>query len=137
MEDWRIYALAFFPELRIRLLDEDFSYYRVFFDLKSTLDELYRSPDSYEELRHCFAFARWCLMNDDEDISNAAMVAFYEHLFDHRENWDYAVRWVYEDDEVLKRCWPIWEYRARNRPPEVQDLRELLDMDRFDGKDAP
>jgi hypothetical protein len=137
MEDWRIYALAFFPKLRIELLDEGFSYYHVFFDLHSKLTAAYRNSDSSEDLRHRFAFARWCLLHDDEDISNAAIVAFYEHLFDHRENWDYAIDWVYDDKEIIRRCWPIWEYRARNRPPEVQDLRELLDMDRFDAKDAP
>jgi hypothetical protein len=137
MEDWRIYALAFFPELRIQLLDEGFSYYRVFFDLHSKLGALYRSPESYDILKHYFAFSRWCLWHEDSDISNAALVAFYEHLFDYRENWDYAIDWVYEDDDLIQRCWPIWEYRARTRPQEVLDLRDLLDMDRFDRTDAP
>jgi len=127
MEDWKIYALAFFPELRTDLLEDYFSYYHVFFDLHRTLPDLYRSAEPYEALRLRFAYARWCLFHEDADIRNAGMVAWYEHLFDRRENWDYAVRWVDEDEEVMRTCWPIWEYRAK--PEDLQDLRELLEID--------
>ncbi len=44
-----------------------------------------------------------------------------------RENWDYAVRWVYEDEEVMRTCWRIWEYRAK--PEDLQDLRDRLAID--------
>ncbi len=100
MEDWKIYALAFFPEMRTDLLDDDFSYYHVFFELHRTLPARYRSPDSHEQLHQWFAYARWCLFHEDEDIRNGAMVAFYEHLLISGRIGTMPFCWVYEDEEV-------------------------------------
>jgi hypothetical protein len=135
MEDWKIYALAFFPELRSDLLEDYFSYYHVFFHLHAKVSGLYRSPEGAAQLEHYFAYGRWCLRHEDEDIGNGAIVAFYEHLFDHRENWEDAARWVISDVDVIRKCWPSWEHRTK--PENLQELRELLEMDRFDGDGNP
>ena len=125
MEDWRIYALAFFPELRIDLLDKQTSYYHVFFHAQRILPALYRSDD--DATKRVFAFAEWCLNHADVDIVNAAHVAFYEHLFDRYDDWEHAACWIYDD--VIKRCWFLWEARAHLLPGALDELRELLTVE--------
>lgn len=121
MEDWRIYALAFSPDLRMDLLDDQTSYYQVFFHLHFILPSLYQRDDS-REIKPVFAFAEWCLNHTDDAIVNAVNVAFYEHLFDRREQWEHAASWL--DRAISERCWGLWE--TRRLPGSLDELRALL-----------
>jgi len=57
---------------------------RVFFEVLPAVREAHRAGDD-AKLKAIYAFAAWCYAQPEKDISNAAGVAFYEHLFDSRD----------------------------------------------------
>ena len=122
MEPWRIYALSFFPQLSIDLLDEEYSYYSLFYDVYYVL-KLHRHSDALL-VEKLYAFAAWCLRQDDDDIVNAVRVGFYEHLFDHKEDWDSSMHWLTSTPQCIPLCWSLWE--ARLSPADLAELREAL-----------
>jgi hypothetical protein len=100
----------------------------LFFDLLPFVRETHDSGDT-ELARRIYDFAEWCLNQTTGDLSNAAGVAFYEHLFDSKRHWVDAIRWLSPD--VIAVCRPLWE--ARLSPEEMSDLRKLLRTERRRG----
>ena len=98
MATWRRKALAAFPELRRWLNTHDdthYTYYTLFFDLLPMSRDAHASGDA-TTLRAIYEFAEWCLSqrNRADDLYNAALVAFYEHLFDEQEDWAKVLPWL-------------------------------------------
>jgi hypothetical protein len=120
MELWRQKAINYFPDLEQELLDEDYSYYMVFFDLLDLL-KIHRRGNK-NDLEHLYEYAEWCLTQSDDDIINAVRVAFYEHLFDEREDWERVIPWLSKD--VIESCWPLWEERYDD--DKIEELRRFL-----------
>jgi hypothetical protein len=59
------------------------SIYGVFFELLPRVREAHERGDT-AELQRIYDFARWSFEQQHGDLSNAAAVAFYEHLVDER-----------------------------------------------------
>ncbi len=110
MAAWRRAALAAFPSLKRDLHDRAYSYYQLYFDLLPMVRAAHVAGDDVT-LRKIYGFAAWCLQQRRRagDLYNAACVAFYEHLFDRREDWAAVLPWL--SPAVIDECWPLWEAR--------------------------
>ncbi len=110
MSAWRRKALALFPHLRRDLHDRSFSYYMLFFDLLPLVRQAHAAHDTVT-LRAIYDFAAWCLQQEHraDDLYNAVCVAFYEHLFDHTEDWESVSAWL--TPTVAAAVWPLWKVR--------------------------
>jgi acetylornithine deacetylase/succinyl-diaminopimelate desuccinylase-like protein len=130
MAMWRRLALAFFPKERRWFQAADCNYYQLYFDLLPMCRKAHAVNDQLT-LRKIYAHAEWCLRQKERapDLNNAVWVCFYEHLFDHREDWERVI--PYLSARVYESCWPIWEYRwkfwtERFGAEETGRLRQLL-----------
>jgi hypothetical protein len=83
MSAWRKKAIALFPDLRQEFEERNATIYSVFFAL---LERLRKATDKQEieEIAKIYGFAEWCFRQKATALWNAAGVAFYEHLVDHR-----------------------------------------------------
>src|SRR5437764_3802833 len=108
MAAWRRRALELFPQLRQPLQRRDYSIYMLYFDLLPMVREAHDADDT-ALLRQIYGFAAWCLEQKAKDLSNAAGVAFYEHLFDDRRYGKQVIPWLAPG--ILDTCWPLWEAR--------------------------
>ena len=131
MSAWRRRALSAFPSLRRELQNHEYSYYQLFFDLLPLAREAHASGDE-ALLDAVYGFAAWCLCQRRRagDLANAAAVAFYEHLFDQRQE-DWATALSRLSNDVINECLPLWderwpqlERRFGGRP--VRDLRKAI-----------
>jgi hypothetical protein len=121
MAAWRRKALKRFPELRRDLNAPDYSIYQLFFDLLPMVREGHRDHNC-EVLRRIYGFADWCIQQKTKEPLNAAVVAFYEHLFDEPCLWDDITQWL--TPLAIEGCLPCWE--ARLRPRQFGRLQKLL-----------
>lgn len=78
-------------------------------------------------LRRAYGFAYWCLRAPGAFLANAALISFYELLFDDWEQREWVVAWV-PRDAVLK-VWPLWEWRLT--APALAEIDRLLARQRF------
>jgi hypothetical protein len=69
------------------------SVYHVFFALLPLVREAHCAANNDLLLRG-YAFAEWCAQHQSKDLSNAAGVAFYEHLFDGGQSSEEVVPWL-------------------------------------------
>jgi hypothetical protein len=120
MAVWRRRALEQFPQFRAELQQPDYSIYMLFFDLLPMVREAHDSGDN-DSARRIYDFAEWCLNQATGDLSNAAGVAFYEHLFDSKRHWSEVVRWL--SGQVVATCRPLWDRRISGA-----DLSELINL---------
>lgn len=111
MAAWRRKALGLFPRHAQAIEDPTSTVYQLFFDLlPESRDALAASCEA--EVDRIFGFAAWCF--SQPELSNAAAVAFYEHVFDGR--------WI-DRREIARRIppriasavMPLWEERL---PPD-------------------
>lgn len=102
---WRERAASSFSTLKTDIFDPDYSVSLLFFDLLPMLRIAHRNGD-LEMQRRIYEFAEWCFLQDDEELSNAAGVAFYEHLFDDREHWEDIVARL--PLSIIEGCWILW-----------------------------
>ncbi|MFN8515255.1 MAG: hypothetical protein U0841_22245 [Chloroflexia bacterium] len=121
MASWRRIAMVRFPHLRQELHDRHYTIYGLYFDLLPMARAAHDADDS-ETLRQIYTFAGWCFAQRNKDLWNAAAVAFYEHLFDRRDQWLDVLPWL--SDKVIKDCWGLWELRLTQE--ELQRLRRLI-----------
>ena len=127
-DDWHARALASFPELREGLEDEDdiFSIYALFFELRPMLSRAHRDGDD-DMLRRIYGYASWAREQPDDDIQNAAGVAFYEHLFDDRWMRPLVIPWI--DSTVVRMQMGLWELMLS--PADLDEVRRLLSRARL------
>jgi hypothetical protein len=76
---WRRRALDLFPRHARSIEDSATTVYQLFFDLLPDVRDALARQDA-AEVDRIFEFAAWCF--DQKELSNAAAVAFYEHVFD-------------------------------------------------------
>src|SRR5262245_40853185 len=79
MSAWRRRALELFP--KIGCDSPETTIYTVFFDLLPLCRQAHAANDE-ELLGRIYGFADWCFRQRAGELSNAAAVAFYEHLAD-------------------------------------------------------
>lgn len=110
MSAWRRKAIAVFPDLRRDLHDRSFSYYMLFFDLLPMVRQAHATHD-VPTLRAIYDYAAWCFKQEHRapHLFNAVCVAFYEHLFDHHEDWDAVSAWL--TPTIAAAVWPLWKVR--------------------------
>jgi hypothetical protein len=90
---WRRKALELFPDLRDEIQSPEMSIYQVFFELVPRCREAHERGD-VAELKRIYGFAEWCAKQRSKDLSNAAGVAFYEHLADSNRTLEAIPQWV-------------------------------------------
>ena len=122
MVEWRGEASARFPELRPFLERDSWSCHVFLFEVLQLAVEAYRSGD-HELLTRAYAFARWCFEQPGQFLSNAAVVSFYEHVFD---AWELRHEVVGQlPCGVMPKVRPLWEWRLpSDRLAEVDRLLE-------------
>ena len=98
-EEWWQKAQAMFPyssSLLHLLAETDANIYRFLDALLPLCQQAYRSECDWE-LQRIFDYVDWCWQQDcdkpDGDLSNAAGVAFYEHILDYVPS-EVIRRWV-------------------------------------------
>jgi len=121
VEAWHARATNVFPELMAdELAAVHESLYALFVELLPAVRIAHHQGDA-ESLRHIYGFARWCL-DQPGDVSNAAAVAFYEHLFDDWQLREAVTPWL--TPRTVREIWTLWE--ARLDQQQVRALRQLL-----------
>jgi hypothetical protein len=108
MARWRRRALDDFPELRRDLSSSGYSIYWLFFELLSMARKALREGDD-DTLRRIFEYAEWCLMQRrNKEPSNAAAVAFYEHIFDQKDRATWPATVDYLSPDVIRNVAMLW-----------------------------
>jgi len=106
MAAWRRTAIDCFPKPRRDLNDPSYSIYQLFFDLLPEVREAHRERQD-EHLRQIYGFAEWCIRQKTHEPLDAAVTAFYEHLFDEQEQWEQVIAWL--SPYAIEGCLPFWE----------------------------
>lgn len=104
---WRTRARRLFPHHARHLRQSTYSIYDLMRDLRSDLAQAHAQCDE-ETLIRIYSFTAWGLSQSDQDLSNAAGVAFYEHLFDPGEAGYLAVPWL--SPVVIASCMGLWRW---------------------------
>ncbi|MBP2340038.1 DUF7674 family protein [Saccharothrix coeruleofusca] len=119
MVDWRARACALLPELSAVVERESWSCHVFLSELWQLALEAHREGD-HEVLGRVYGFAHWCFQQE-QFLSNAAVVSFYEHVFDEWELRDEVAPWL--PAEVVAKVRPLWEWRwPQERLTEVDRL---------------
>ncbi len=117
--DWRVEARAAFPELE-SLCGAEWSVHVFLTELLDIVRKAHRDADT-ETLDRAYGFAKWCLDQPRRFLADAAIVSFYEHLFD-----DWELRHEIAErlpDRIAERVRPLWEWRLPvERLAEVDQL---------------
>ncbi len=106
--DWRERASALVPELRAVAETEEWSCHVFFSELSQLAAEAHREQDD-DVLRRAYGFAHWCFHQPEQFLENAALVSFYEHVFDDWDQRDEVAAWLPCD--VLPKVRALWEWR--------------------------
>jgi hypothetical protein len=106
--DWRERALALLPELRAAVEHEAWSCHVFLSDLSQLVAEAHREGND-DVLRRAYGFAHWCFQQPEQFLGNAALVSFYEHVFDDWDLRDEVAPWLPID--VLPKVRALWEWR--------------------------
>lgn len=105
--DWKNKARELLPTLRA-VIEHDWSCHVFLGELLPLVWEAHRAKDA-DSLRRLYGFARWCFDQPGQFLANAAVVSFYELLFD---EWDLRydiAAWLPPD--VVAKARPLWEWR--------------------------
>lgn len=123
MARWRRRALDDFPELRRDLTSAGFSIYQLFFELLPMARKAHQAGDD-ATLHRVLKYAEWCLnQRRNQEPSNAAAVAFYEHIFQHtdRAKWPEIVALL--SPNVIWMVSTLWSL--------FHDEQELIEIKRL------
>jgi hypothetical protein len=108
MSTWRRKAISCLPELKKDFEDAETSIYGVFLEMLPALIEAHKQNDT-DRLENIYNYAEWCFKQKEEDLWNAAGVAFYEHLGDYEETRNEMPKWV--KYEIYKQIRGLLELR--------------------------
>ncbi|TWP52781.1 hypothetical protein FKR81_06530 [Lentzea tibetensis] len=120
MVDWRERAQALVPELRDVLEQESWSCHVFLAELSQLAMEAHREGND-DVLRRAYEFAHWCFHQPEQFLEHAALVSFYEHVFDDWALRDEVAPWLPVD--VLPKVRALWEWRW--------DAERLTEVDRL------
>lgn len=107
MAEWKSKALELLPALRA-VIEHDWSAHVFLGELVRLVWEAHRAGDG-ESLTRIYGFVRWCFDQPGQFLANAAVVSFYELVFDEWELRHDIAPWLPAD--VVKRVRPLWEWR--------------------------
>jgi hypothetical protein len=109
------------PEARAALGDPEFSIHHLFFELLPDARAAHDAGD-HEALSAIYEFAAWAF--DQRDLSNAAAVSFYEHLFDGTPvvHWKAVAEHI--PSRIARDIGPLW--RMRLGDDRLQVLRRFI-----------
>ena len=119
MSAWRKKAIDCLPHLKKQFEHPGTSIYTVFFEILPVV-VLAHQLNNHQQLTDIYSFAEWCISNKDEDISNAAAVAFYEHLGDYPETLSAMPLWVKPD--IYKQIRGLLERRTTHANLQTLDV---------------
>ncbi|HVV20603.1 MAG TPA: hypothetical protein VHF06_14300 [Pseudonocardiaceae bacterium] len=106
MADWKNKALELLPALR-PVIEHDWSCHVFLGELLPLVWDAHRANDT-DALRRIYGFARWCF-DQPGHLANAAVVSFYELVFDEWELRHDIAAWLPAD--VVAKVRPLWEWR--------------------------
>jgi hypothetical protein len=118
--EWKSKALELLPALR-PVIEHDWSCHVFLGELLPLVWDAHRAEDE-DSLRRIYGFARWCFDAPGQFLTNAAVVSFYELVFD---EWDLRHRiaaWLPAD--VVARVRPLWEWRLPG--PKMAEVDRLV-----------
>ena len=107
MAEWKAKALELLPALR-PVIEHDWSAHVFLGELVPLVWEAHRAGD-LESLHRIYGFVHWCYDQPGQFLGNAAVVSFYELVFDEWELRDQIACWL--PDDVTERVRPLWEWR--------------------------
>jgi hypothetical protein len=120
MSAWRRKSLELLPEFRAVIEASD-SPMAMWMELHLRFDETMVSDQS-EKVRRILELAAWCVSELSgslpNDTSTAAAVAFYEHLPQKREYWQYFPQWFTRQE--FEQLLPVFSYHLGSN-----DIAEL------------
>lgn len=105
--DWKIRALELLPNLR-SVVDHDWSCHVFLGELLPLVWDAHRAHDA-DSLDRIYGFVRWCFDQPGQFLANAAVVSFYELVFDEWELRHDIAAWLPPD--VVAKVRPLWEWR--------------------------
>ncbi|SDP77026.1 hypothetical protein SAMN05421507_11484 [Lentzea jiangxiensis] len=118
--DWRERASALVPELRAVAEAGEWSCHVFFSELCQLTQEAHREQDD-DVLRRAYGFAHWCFHQPEQFLGNAALISFYEHVFDDWDLREEVAAWLPVD--VLPKVRALWEWRwPKEQLSEVDQL---------------
>jgi hypothetical protein len=118
--EWKSKALELLPTLR-PVIEHDWSCHVFLGELLPQLWDAHRAKDE-DSLHRIYGFARWCFDQPGQFLTNAAVVSFYELVFD---EWDLRhdiATWLPPD--VVARVRPLWEWRLPG--PKMAEVDRLV-----------
>lgn len=107
MADWKNKALELLPALR-PVIEHDWSCHVFLGELLPLVWDAHRAKDT-DSLRRIYGFVRWCFDQPGQFLANAAVVSFYELVFDEWELRHDIATWLPAD--VVAKVRPLWEWR--------------------------
>jgi hypothetical protein len=105
--EWKSKALEVLPTLA-PVIEHDWSCHVFLGELLPLVWDAHRANDD-DCLTRIYGFARWCFDQPGSFLANAAMVSFYELLFDEWDLRHQVASWLSAD--VVTRVYPLWEWR--------------------------
>lgn len=119
MAEWKSKAAELLPALK-PAIEHDWSCHVFLGELLSLVWEAHRSADQ-ESLTRIYGFVRWCFDQSGQFLANAAMVSFYELVFDEWELREQIAGWL--EPDIVLRVRPLWEWRMPStRIAEIERL---------------
>lgn len=130
MSVWRRKALDLFPQFREEFVQPDATPYTVFFELLPLVQE-YHATNNIEGLNKIYDYVDWCYgqWHRSYYLGNAAAVAFYEHLVDHRMTLEAIPKWI--KPQTARDVLSLWEWKVGNRQENLKKM--LKEYDRLHG----
>lgn len=107
MADWKNKAVELLPTLK-PVIDHDWSCHVFLGELLPLVWDAHRAADT-DTLDRAYGFARWCLAQPGQFLANAAVVSFYELLFDAWDLRHEIAAWLPAD--IVAKVRPLWEWR--------------------------
>jgi hypothetical protein len=118
--EWKSKALELLPALR-PVIEHDWSCHVFLGELLPLVWDAHRADDT-DALGRIYGFARWCFDQPGQFLANAAMVSFYELLFDEWDLRHQIAGWLPPD--IVERVWPLWEWRLPG--PRMSEIDRLV-----------
>lgn len=121
MAEWKNKALELLPALRT-VVEHDWSCHVFLGELLPLVWDAHRASDE-DALERIYGFVRWCFRQPGQFLANAAVVSFYELVFD---EWDLRHQIARRlPAEVIERVHPLWEWRLPG--PRMAEVDRLLE----------
>lgn len=118
--EWKTKALDMLPALRATIA-HDWSCHVFLGELLPLVWDAHRAKD-VDSLNRIYGFARWCFDQPGQFLANAAMVSFYELVFDEWDLRHEIAGWLPAD--VVARVRPLWEWRLPG--PRMTEVDRLV-----------